>query len=473
MNKQIQLSETFSIPALDYAIQGNALLGIKESGKTYTATKIAEELLDAGIPFIAFDPIGVWKYLRVGQSGKGYPVVIAGRDADLPLTPESVEGIIRASMRENIPLVLDLYSVLNKTFWRKIVETAVLTLLMENAEHGLRHIFIEEAAEFCPQKLGRSQFDVYSAIESLARMGGNVSLGYTLINQRAEDVNKSVLEICERMILHRQTGKNSLKGIEDWFKVNRSVGYEAIMNSLPSLPSGECWVCARIAHEPTRIKVAEKKTVHPNRRDPKKLVKNLATDVSKFVERLNEVLQQEEKRRSAGGDNKTIKQKAKGTPQIFNRVDFETHPQDVRTNQLLEIEQKKVAELKEENTKLKEMIGRIEAHNKVLLNAINMLRETFKSDHLALQKLFSTNEVPNSQIGNAADDAQWDIWRKKFHQGENQMLDIFISKKHVTRDQLIVLMGKSRETVRIYVQKLIRVGLVKKEGNEFILQEIN
>ena len=73
------------IQSVEYASQGNAVLGIRDSGKTYTATYLAERLFEAGIPFIAFDPIGVWRFLRVPGKGRGYPVVVAGgEDGDLP-----------------------------------------------------------------------------------------------------------------------------------------------------------------------------------------------------------------------------------------------------------------------------------------------------------------------------------------------------------------------------------------------------
>jgi len=51
----------FSVPLQEFASQGNAILGIRDSGKSYTATLLAERLLDYGIPFVAFDPIGVWR----------------------------------------------------------------------------------------------------------------------------------------------------------------------------------------------------------------------------------------------------------------------------------------------------------------------------------------------------------------------------------------------------------------------------
>src|SRR5690606_5559778 len=112
-------------------------------------------------------PIGVWRYLKVGQKGHpGYQVVVAGDSGDLPLTPESAVNIVRAAMRENIPLVIDLYSMkLSKADWRKIVEESIRLLLYENKPCGLRHVFIEEAAEFCPQRVGPESGRVYAEIE--------------------------------------------------------------------------------------------------------------------------------------------------------------------------------------------------------------------------------------------------------------------------------------------------------------------
>lgn len=158
--------------ATTYASQGNALLGIRDSGKTVTAEGLAERLMDGGIPITVIDPIGRWRFLRVPGKGKGYPVVVAGgADGDLPLTPQNAESLIRAAMQN------------------------------------------EEAAEFAPQRVAPGQGQVYAEIEKLARMGGNALLGYTLINQRAEEVNKAVLELCDTLILHRQKGRNSLTAL--------------------------------------------------------------------------------------------------------------------------------------------------------------------------------------------------------------------------------------------------------------------
>ncbi len=183
----MKLAKDFSINPLDYASQGNAILGIRDSGKTYTASKIAEELLDANIPCIIYDPVGTWRYLKVGKpdSGfKGYPIVVAGgENGDIPLRPDKAQDIVEAAMHENISLVIDLYSMeLSKADWRRIVEKSVRLLLYQNKGKSLKHIFIEEASEFIPQRIQPGYGGVYAEIEKLARMGRNASLGFTIIN---------------------------------------------------------------------------------------------------------------------------------------------------------------------------------------------------------------------------------------------------------------------------------------------------
>jgi hypothetical protein len=294
-DNKLTLAPNFSIPAVDYAGQGNAILGIRDAGKTYTAMKAAEELLDNKIPIIVYDPVGVWKNLKIG-TGKhnGYPIVVAGGEgSDIRLNVNNACDIVRAAMKENVSLVIDLYSpeLINKSSWIRIVQETVDLLMYENKDCGLRHIFIEEAAEFIPQRLNQQHFKVYASIERLARMGRNARLGYTLINQRAEEVNKAILEISAFSLLHKQVGKNSLKSIQQWMELLQVENSKEIIQSLPALKQGECWVIG-MNSKPHKIKISERKTFHP---DPKKnidtkQVSMLKLDVSSFVEKLNKRL---------------------------------------------------------------------------------------------------------------------------------------------------------------------------------------
>ncbi len=273
------------------ASQGNAILGIRDSGKSYTAIGIAERFFEAGIPFTAFDPVGRWRFIRVPGRGPGLPVVIAGGAAgDLPLTTETAPKIVRAAMESGVSIVLDLYDIeVSKADWKKIVGDSVRVLLYENSAHGLRHIFIEEAAEFCPQRVGPDQGRVYAEIEKLARMGGNARLGYTLINQRAEEVNKAVLELCDNLFLHRQKGRHSLGALSKWLDIaDVKPGARDIIKSLPTLPQGETWAWMAGTDRPAHVRVPPKNSFEPDRRQMRgdvAIVKR-AVSVADFLEGL-------------------------------------------------------------------------------------------------------------------------------------------------------------------------------------------
>lgn len=292
---------------IEIGSQGNAILGIRDSGKTYTAMLLAEGLFDAGIPFVAFDPIGVWRYLRVPGKGKGYPIVVAGgQEGDLPLTVQTAPMIVEAAMKEGVSLVIDLFHMdLSKTDWRRIVRESVKLLLHRNKDHGLRHIFLEEAAEFVPQKV--NDWDVYAELEKLARMGGNSRLGYTLINQRSQEVNKAVLELCENLFLHRQKGKLSIENLKKWLDV-AGASSSGIIASLPTLAQGECWAWLGGSDLPLHVRVPTKNSLHPDRRvmHGEIGVVKKAVSVDRFVGALQKALPQIEEEAKAN-DPKLLK----------------------------------------------------------------------------------------------------------------------------------------------------------------------
>lgn len=281
---------------VQYASQGNAILGIRDSGKTVTAEGRAEKLMDAGIPITVIDPIGRWRFLRVPGTGAGYPIVVAGgMEGDLPLTPANAEALIRAAMKNRVSIVFDLYAMdISKADWRRICEAVIRTMLYENKQYGLRHIFIEEAAEFAPQRVQPGQGQVYAEVEKLARMGGNALLGYTLINQRAEEVNKAVLELCDTLILHRQKGRNSLTALEKWLKVaGTKVEAKKIVDTMPMLRQGEAWAWISSSDKPLRIQFPLKRSFVPDRRSmvgASLAAEAVSPDVETFIKAMKDAL---------------------------------------------------------------------------------------------------------------------------------------------------------------------------------------
>lgn len=290
MKKSIHVGDV-SIPLDSYVVGGSALLGIRNSGKTYAAKGIAEQLLDYDVMPIIFDPVGRWRYLKLAgtdsKKPKGYKIVVAGGEQpDLPLTPQSAPEIVRAAIRENIPLVIDLYDrKLSKADWRRIIQSCFRTLMYEN--QGARHIFLEEAAEFVPQKVFDNE--TYAEVEKVVRMGGNVSLGITLINQRAQEVNKAVLDLCENLILMKQRGAHAIDSLEKHMDKLSPDTAAAVAKSLPHMESGEAWVFTPEQEEPRRVRTAPLRSFHPDRRNPQLTAKAAAArsaNTEDFVSRL-------------------------------------------------------------------------------------------------------------------------------------------------------------------------------------------
>ncbi len=291
----IKLSNNFEMNPVDYANEGNSDIGIRGSGKTHTATAIAEGLMDNNIPIVVFDPSAVWHNLRYGTNGnKGYPIVVAGgADGDLELTDQNAVNILDAAMKANISIVFDFSEIESKAKEIRIVADCVDHLMRFNKNlKTLRHVFIEEAAEYCPQKLNPGLFTVYSKIERMARMGRGFGLGFTLINQRSQEIAKAIFELCDRVFIHRQTGNNSLSAIDSWLKYKGIDDKNNIIQSLPKLNPGECWVIDLNGEH--QIKVSPKKTFHPN---PKKGIVTApagsSVDISGFIEKMRETMASE------------------------------------------------------------------------------------------------------------------------------------------------------------------------------------
>lgn len=384
----LTLSPDFSMPAVDYAGQGNAILGIRDGGKTYTAMKCGEQLMDAGIPILVFDPIGVWKNLKIGiGSNKGYPIVTAGGpDCDIRLTKQNAVSIVSAAMKEGINLVIDFYSpeLMHKATWIHIAQEVIQELLYQNKNYPLRHIFIEEAAELIPQVIRPQHSQVYAAMESLARMGRNAGLGYTIINQRAEQINKAILELCNMSFLHKQTGKNSLLSIKKWLDIIQAPNVDAIQKSLPNLKKGQCWVIGEHT-TPQQIQVGLKKTFHPDPKNNKAALAanvNKTADVSEWVDKLKKQLEDNNPVPEITEVIRTRKQEL-ARPAAKNTV-------DIASDAVIRNLRSQVDQLTHEN---KEM-GKLLSEAQEIYKQQNILIESFKNQRNHIVDLLGNDPRP-------------------------------------------------------------------------------
>lgn len=269
-----------------------ALLAKRGAGKSYTGAVMAEEFYKVNVPFVAFDPIDVWWGLRLAANGKdkGLPVVVFGIEhADIKIDRDMGRKIAQYIVKYNISCVISTFGMPKVAQRHLIAEFSDEILNINNTP---RHIFIEEAHEFVPQRVTGAMGKTFAAVEALVVMGRNRGLGVTLINQRAATVNKDVLTQLDTLLAFRNVSPQDRKALKDWVEYHSAEGdFNAFMQSLPSLPVGEGWIWSpEFMGIFEKIKVRKRETFHPDR---EKLGSKFATikldkvDVQSFIAEFN------------------------------------------------------------------------------------------------------------------------------------------------------------------------------------------
>lgn len=271
------------------ATKAFAVLAKRGAGKTYTAAVLAEEFHDAGIPFVVFDPIDVWWGLRLKADGKskGLPVVVFGLEhADIQITKDMGRRIAQAIVNENISCVISTFGMGKAAMRHLVAEFADELLRINNTP---RHVFIEEAHEFVPQRVMGDAGKCFAAVEALVVMGRNRGIGVTLINQRAATINKDVLTQVDVLLAMRSVGPQDRKALKEWVEFHSAEGdFDAFLTSLPSLPTGEGWLWSPEFMDGVfeRVKIRKRETFHVDREkigSNFKIPKLSQTDIASFV----------------------------------------------------------------------------------------------------------------------------------------------------------------------------------------------
>lgn len=217
-----------------------AILAKRRTGKSNAAVVMAEEMYDAGHPWVAVDPKGDWWGMRASGDGKapGLAVLVFGGDhADVPLEPTGGNLVADLVVDHRLTCVLDV-SEMTKADQRRFLTDFANRLYKRNRDP--LHVFCEEADEYCPQFVRGDDAKVVRAFEVLVKRGGFRGIGVTLITQRSASLNNDVLTQVETLIPMRTTGPPDRKAIKAWVEYHES-GVEAVAE-LATLATGQAWV---------------------------------------------------------------------------------------------------------------------------------------------------------------------------------------------------------------------------------------
>jgi DNA helicase HerA-like ATPase len=162
-----------------------AILARKRSGKSYTASVQAEELLRHKQQIAAIDPTGAWWGLRSSAAGDGpgFPVVVFGGDhADVPLEPHAGRMLARALVDHAFSAIFDVGLMVTDDQIRFTSDFASELLRINRTA---LHLYIDEADTFAPQSVeSKSQKLCLGTVSRLVKQGGIRGVGVTMIAQR-------------------------------------------------------------------------------------------------------------------------------------------------------------------------------------------------------------------------------------------------------------------------------------------------
>ena len=251
----------------DLPVRRVGIIAQSGGGKTYTASVLAEEFVEAGHPFYALDPTGAWWGLRSSPSGKraGLPViVIGGQHGDIPLDPQGGAAIADLIVDQPNFYVLDL-ELLDSRAAEVRFTTAFLDRLYRRKSKARSplHGFWDEADLIAPQKHGPDENKMVGAAENIVRRGRIRGLGTTLITQRPAVLNKNVLTQIDLLLALKLISPQDRKAIREYLDgVADPDRRDEVLNSLASLGLGEAWAYGPGLATPIyqRVKVRSRKT---------------------------------------------------------------------------------------------------------------------------------------------------------------------------------------------------------------------
>lgn len=260
---KLKLSKDLAPPP-ETVTQKLAWLGTTGSGKTYGASKLAEQFWDIGAQFVVIDPVGVWYGLRLAKDGKKPSEItipiFGGLHGDVPL--ESTAGALLANLvvDKGLSCIIDVSQFESDAEKARFAaDFADRLFFRKKAAPSAMHLFLEECQEFVPQNPQRGEERMLHAFTRMQKLGRNFGIGSSYITQRPQEVNKKALNMAQTLFVFRTTGTHERAAIEKWIE-DKSLD-QSIAQDLPKILTGFCHVWSpEFLKISELIKISEKET---------------------------------------------------------------------------------------------------------------------------------------------------------------------------------------------------------------------
>lgn len=241
--------DEYALPIAELLTGRGAVFGKSGSGKSNTASVLAEQLLEHGLPLVIVDIEGEYWGLT-----ERYDIRYAGTTAgaDVAVSMENVDELVSLVLEDNEPLVVDVSGITDGDAIDTFLSTYVSRLFeRENRIRKPCLLFVEEIHEFLPQTGRGGAFS--DVLITVAKRGRKRGLGLCGLSQRPAAVDKEFITQCDWIVWHRLTWENDTKVVE------KILGSDAA-ESVTRLEDGEALVMTDWDEELARVQFKRKRT---------------------------------------------------------------------------------------------------------------------------------------------------------------------------------------------------------------------
>lgn len=249
MSKGLRMAQQLVLPD-DTPVHRLAFIGTYNSGKSYAAMKLAEQMTKRGLQWVAMDPMGIWWGMRLASDGKaeGMPVVIfGGEHGDVPIRDADGGLVADTIVSQGISAIIDTSQFETDAERSRFAHRfAERFYWLKKSSPSAVHLFLEEAHEYVPQNVMGGEADMAHVFNRIWKQGGNYGIGGSLITQRPQDINKKASELSALVLAFNTTGTNAVEAMNKWLK-----GVPG-MEQLHTFKQGQC-----LAWSPAWLRIQE------------------------------------------------------------------------------------------------------------------------------------------------------------------------------------------------------------------------
>jgi hypothetical protein len=252
--KTISITEQdIGLPLVKILTGRGFITGKSGSGKSNTAGKICEEILEESYPLMVIDTEGEYYGLK-----EEYELLHVGADeeCDLQVGAEHAGKIAELALEENVPIILDVSGYIETSEVNQLVHDTCKAMF--DKEKKLKKpfpILVEEAHEWIPQQGVKGEDGkVSEMLIRISKRGRKRGLGIAALSQRPQSVDKDFITQTDYKIWHHLDWDTELK------VVKRVLGKDWV-DDVSNLETGEAILQADfIENSPRKVHVLEKKT---------------------------------------------------------------------------------------------------------------------------------------------------------------------------------------------------------------------